>query len=353
MKIVLNPELTRQPHMLPYQGEVLPGGGRMIDYQKAKQYVPVPFDAAQGFEKHVKQLQSKAQVNPSAEVVYSDFAPETLDDLNFGFLGLLADCYSRHEKLRIQPQDLWYIVLNELAVEINSQPNLYRELFTDTADKQTIMVQSSTPERLSVEAIVEVLRTRLPGLNVDSLISRLSTQTTGSQTAMAAAVCHMAAPYYNYMTYMCGLPEIEVTGTLSDWLGLESAGIKLATVFESINPRLDRYLTRVCGIFLEIAKQLRRGEPTPSYWKNIFTTKNIGSGSELLISGWITDLYFKKRELAKLENYTSACSVVPFTNLETKREFVAIHGAFGVSRNAEGFLSCEYGQVVFETTGLK
>jgi hypothetical protein len=355
MKIVLNSELVRRPHMVPYPGEKLPGGGVTINYEKARQYVPTPYIAADDFPRHTSKLRKAAKIPLNAPLVHHSFDLSALDDLSWGFLGLLADCYSRHEKLRIQPQDLWYIVLNELAVEINDHPDTYRMLFTSSDENETITVHASTPDQLPGRDLVNRLATQMPELKVEWLLPRLSTHTAASETAMAAAVCHMASPYYNYMTYMCGLPEIEVTGTKEDWQELGNCCMELEQAFRPLNARLSPYFDKLQGRFKEIAQQLDGGwwpEECQRYWHSIFTTKNIGSGSELLISGWITDFYFKKRELPKLENFTSACSVVPFTNLETKREFVAVHGAFGVRRDSDGFLSCEYGQIVYETTGL-
>lgn len=268
------------------------------------------------------------------------------ETLELGYLGLVSDCYSRHEKLTLQPHDLWFIVLTELAREINANSDKYRSLFTASDKKTAIEVPGF--EHLNVLAVVEHL-TKLVQCDITAFLPSLSTAGEDVVAAFAASFCDAVQSYYSYGTFCCGIPEIKATGTPLDWANLIMATIKLQAIFQPVGGPIG-YLETLSQLFTQIAADVASGEPNAPFWKGIFTARNVGSGGELEISGWIKDLYLAKRPGPKLANFEVSLGVVPYTNLDTGREFTAIYGAFGAHRDADGFLFSSYDHFVFERT---
>lgn len=272
---------------------------------------------------------------------------EDVEDLHLGFVGLIAQAYNRHEKLRIAPHDLWFIFLTELAKIVNENSAACKSLFTTSDEKIEILVPTDDPTAIDPLAIMAHLE-RLVPTAFDAFLPELSTATMDVRLAMAATFADMVQSYYSYSTFMCGIPEIEVTGTFEDWKAMVDACGKLGVLFTSVNlPAVVQYIIRVGDIFTTIGAHVGGIEPPEDFWKGIFTSKNVGSGSELEISGWITKLFYEKR-LNKLENFLSTYGVIPYKNLETGRHFKAPHGAFAQHRDEKGFIYAGYTRIVYE-----
>lgn len=323
MKIVLNNSLSA------------PGPRKPIDNESLERFASYTGRAAFPQERNL----------PPVEGVYLNEDSEALAE---GFLATLAYAYSKHEKIVLAPHDIWFIVLGEIATAVNAAPEKYTKFFTSSPEKQKISVPTNDPTAIGPVAVINELRSKI-NLPLEMFLPELSTADRSARTAMAAMFCDTVKSYYSYMTYCCGIPEIKVTGTIQDWTALvESSRLlqgaflgdrvteEMATYMGQVHDRLREILWHVCS------------EPDAAFWSNIFTTKNIGSGGQLEISGWIKDFYFGSRP-NQLENFTRTMAVLPYTSLDTGRSFVAVHGAFSQTRDDEGFLQSSYGHVVFET----
>ncbi len=270
----------------------------------------------------------------------------------FGFLEMLAGAYSFHEKVAINPQDLWYIVLTEIAQQIKKRPEDFRALFTDSSDKKSIVVSTSDPTTINLGLVLDQLFGLVP-TNLSDFLPVLSTSTPASSTAFYAALCDGLETYYNYFTFLCGIPAIKILGVEEDWTSLVNSAEKLADVFAE-HGLLDMtsYMKRVSSrlkMFVDVFNEV----PDVGYWKNIFSHKNVGSGSEKIISGWVTDFYFEVCDLPKLENFSPSVSIVPYENLETKTKYLGVHGALIRTEDVDGFVGCEYAEFVFRDDSAK
>ena len=273
-----------------------------------------------------------------------------VEQLHLGFVGLLAEAYNRHEKIRIAPHDLWFIVLTELAKIVNENSEACRPLFTNASEKIEILTQTDDPTKIDLEAVMVALNALVP-TDVRAFLPELSTADDDVKLAMYATFADMVQSYYSYSTFMCGIPEIEVTGTFEDWQKLVTSCGALARLFMAVGlPRVTGYIIEVGDVLVKIGAHVGGVEPEPEFWKGIFTQKNIGSGGQLAINGWITKLFFTKHPVNKLENFTSTYGVIPYKNLESGRSFKAAHGSFYQLRDENGFIYAGYGKVVIETT---
>lgn len=277
----------------------------------------------------------------------SEFYPD-MEQTHLGFLSIMAHAYSQHEKLRIAPHDLWFIVLTEIAKIINKSPETYRDLFTRSSDKIEITVQTDDVTTIDPAALMDQLVHLVP-TDTTIFLPRLSTMDSDVNVAFMAVFCDMVKEYYSYSTFMCGIPEIELTGTEEDWSELVYCVASLAVnVFVDRDPKATKYLIQVGDLFDNILNQVKAGEADVDFWKDIFRSKNVGSGGELLINGWITKLFVETHQVPKLENFTGTFGVIPYTNLNTGRRFKAAHGSFTHRRDENDFIYASYDRVIFE-----
>jgi len=245
------------------------------------------------------------------------------------FLYALSDAYSQHRDISFGPHDLWYWVLTEIAAEVNANPSNYRDIFTKSPEKVHIAVFDSTgsayhPETtfLPIDLIINELKTKVP-VDLSLFLPQFSTNTPSITAANMAAFCDMVKAYYSYGVYCCGIRSIDVQGTVDDWTEF---GDRLAILQPSLAGISPKYFTRVRNRVAMIRDSLQGGDT--SFYQNIYTQKNIGSGSELQVSGWITEFVIRPPELPKINNFSKAWSVVPFTNHTCKTEHSEVYGCF-------------------------
>lgn len=296
---------------------------------------------------------SKWEVDPAYTFLYATL-PAGTERFHCGYLDLVSFAYSNHEKLRVTPHDLWFIVLTELAKYVNKNSEQCRELFTAAGSEKTeIVVFTNDPGTINPLALIQELTARVP-TNIDAFIPSLSTMDENVYIAFCAAFADAVQSYYSYSTMLCGIPEIEVTGTFEDWYRCVDSIKALGAIFLQINAeQVVRYLITVGDIFAKIAYDVAGDgdsyeSPNTAFWKDIFTSKNIGSGNDLVISGWIKDLFLYQPSLAKLENFSSAYATFPYKNLDTGRQFRAAYGAFSQLRSSCDFIYSGYGSVIHE-----
>jgi hypothetical protein len=85
------------------------------------------------------------------------------------------------------------------------------------------------------------------------------------------------------------------------------------------------------------------------FWRDIYTHKNVGSGQQLDISGWIKDLYMGNRG-KRLENFLTSVAIVPYKNLDTGKEFKGVYGGFQRLVTEDRFIKTGYAQIIYAKT---
>lgn len=279
---------------------------------------------------------------------------EEIETTSIGFVAVLAESYSNHLPIVVSPYDLWFIYQTQLAKMVGDDIEKYRPLFSMSDQKQKIMVPTNDITEIDPFAIIQSLKTYVPA-NISDFIPKFSYDNATAQVSLAAAFCDLVSPYYSYSTFMCGIPSIKLLGTVNDWEQLELNSAKIFQAFLKYNPSSihREYLEQAQNIFRHIAISCREeviSEESISFWKNIFTQKNVGSGSQLKIGGWINTLHFDKTGASsarRLEEFAASYAKIEYTNMETKREFIAYYGPF-TTRTVMGMLVSEFGAVVFE-----
>lgn len=263
-----------------------------------------------------------------------------------GFMGLLSHCYSNHLPIAIRPHDFWFIANMELAAIIAKNVEQFRHIFTDSPEKKQVVIEVKSYDSIDYVALADALESRIPNKDVlDLLIPHVSTMSGIEFGALCATFADMVQHYYDYMTMCCGLPMIKVLGKPEDYRLLADNAIKLRDIFR-FNDETATYYERISGLFNRMSDSF--GDPHPeNFWRDIYTHKNVGSGGELSITGWIRDFYSKRPDT--LKNYSTSIASVPYKNIETQREFIGLVGAFSsYVDHPHGFYRARYSSVTYE-----
>lgn len=326
MLITLNSEL--QP---------VPFNTNRIKYKSEQTISAIKYKAATTFGEHIK--------ISDLEIV-TKLQSHTIDTKK-GILDTISTAYDHHLSLIINPHDLWYIVLTQIAEEVNTNVNLYRELFTTSDDKQLITVlKKSGSEDIDVQAIIEKLKAFIPGgpEQVSLFLPELSTLTIPARLAHAAAFASTVKQYYDYGMFCCGIPEIELRGLKSDWQLLIKNLSALTTLFIK-SSKMVTYLIQARQVFDSIVQSYDMDDFNVEFWKDIYTHKNVGSGGDLQVTGWIKQLFLNKHDLIK--SFHDMMSSFEYIDLDTKQKYCMVHGAFGATVVDGKSIQPEYGYMTF------
>lgn len=294
-------------------------------------------------------LAQKAKEKGYSVVVESDMRDKALTTAEtfyeLGLVGMLSTAYSEHRPVALAPHDFWFVANCELAALIAQNPQQFRGVFTSSEEKQTIMIPTTDPRQIDYTRLAALLNERFPNKEIsDLLIPDLSTMNSKVFNALCATVADAVQHYYSYMTFCCGIPKIKVLGTEEDYRKLAAASRRLAELLE-FNSATLAYYDRIAGLFDRMADSFTSEDPSV-FWRSIYTQKNVGSGRQLDIDGWIRD-FFTKRP-ARLESYHTSIAAVPYKNLETGNEYLGLTGAFGVVRDSEGFWQSDFREAIFQ-----
>ena len=268
----------------------------------------------------------------------------------FGLLNSLSSGYSCHYGIVMQPQDLWYLILSQVAEAISQSPEKYRDLFTSSDKKELIKVQQDHPTDINVGRLIEQLKLRLPGGEkfANLFLPNLSTHDEYSELACAAAFLTSAKQYYDYGMFCCGIPAIDLRGTTEDWLTLSMNAQELQLV--CAETPLAEYFARVSMVLRAIPVSLTITDDPgiAEFWCDIFRQQNVGSGGDLIIDGWIKKLYLKDESNALLKSFHNTISIFPYVNLDTGEKFAMAHGALGANIVNETFIQTRYDYMTFK-----
>lgn len=260
---------------------------------------------------------------------------------NIGFLGFLSHAYSNHVKIAISPYDIWILIISEISKFIVSRPEPFRGLFTNSAEKQEIVVLTDSLYEMPMNVLSAALASNI-NFNADILFPKLSIESEESVRMIQALFCEMASPYYSYSMLMCGLPEIKVLGTVDDWKMIKT---HFDDLFELMGKccNFENYKLRVGIILDSIINSFEYSEDDKVlFWKDIFSEKNIGSGSQLEIKGWITHFLIVQEKPLKLENFTNSIGYVRYKSLDTGNHYIGVHGGFDYELDEEDFACLKY-----------
>lgn len=257
------------------------------------------------------------------------------------YLDYLGQAWQCHYPVQIAPDIIWFELLCELAGLVKDDPETYRHLFTSRPNKVELVMSTPTPQFIPMNQLQDLLKQHVP-TDAETFMPYFSTSHIfNPERAYWAAFADMATPFYNYSTFLCGIPRVEVLGTSGDWTELLSAW-RLA---ESKLKEPKWYFGQVEATLKKIVANCHpNGDP--EFWRNFFRIERCGSGSEYTVEGEIRQLFRVQPEhnLAKVENFASHRAQVPYFNRSDGQNYKLVVGLLWSTLSESGVLCPRFGE---------
>jgi hypothetical protein len=233
--------------------------------------------------------------------------------------------YDRHLPLMLSPDMLWLMISQGLSTHITNNAEQLRHQFVNFEGKKELIVYEDNFVKGSPDNdwshMFGQFSNQLSeyiGKKRDLIVNRFST--TGPIELAASEIVLMEAmsKYFDYTCCTCcGIPEITLLGSVSDWQDIlvrvrNIAEFDLAWWTAKIEPIAQEFVAAA------------QGQANVSFWRNIF--KSDGGSGGPYISGWITDLF------PYLRDYKTETFTVRNTFNQTRHEYTTNMFPMGLAK---------------------
>lgn len=299
-------------------------------------------------------LSSKLKSLANKNIKYEDNKYHLLEEhegktflANFGLVGLLSFAYTNHLKVALTPNDFWIVVLSEISKKVNENPQTYRDLFTTSSNKEEILIPYGS-NIIPTDIFSTILSSKVM-FDSKVLFPDFSTNTDNTTQFLHSIFCDMSSSYYSYTMFCCGIKEIKLLGTKEDWSKLFKHTEVLLDLFSQYSPNLKTYKNDVLEIFSDILLTFEKNDKNYDFWLDIFTSKNIGSGGDLEVNGWIKNLFIEKHSINKIQNFENTYSSVNYKVISLPVEnYKEISGGFETEMDDDNFYSLKYSKHILK-----
>lgn len=286
--------------------------------------------------------------------------------------------YDQHIPLAISPEVIWHVVLHEVGIAINANPEPHAHLFTNKPDeKQHVEIErndfvyggKNDWSGALVDFENELREKFVPAGTMDHFLPDLSTVRGNpiSRAALSGAFMSAVQSYYEFtMHTLCGIPEVRLDGTPEDWRLLVQKAAQLSEVVQG----LDTYFNALKPVLNKIALTAEGKEEDLEFWESLYKIDG-GSGGDR-VTGWVGDLfaYYNTYEGPRLKDaeanfgawkryggwgtgtnkFPSQLSSVPFiwNYLDKEIPMQIVSGPLSIIFDDEGFLKTELGFAIAE-----
>jgi len=225
-------------------------------------------------------------INFDASKYYVD--SPTPESLNNGFFSAIFRAWCNHEHLTLSPDNFWYQIIQEVATHINKNSEKFKSMFTDSVDKEEIIVDiTGKTFDDGIDFIVEQLDILVKDKNIVKLFTvPFSTTTPLIKTCYGVVLMNAMKSYFKYeMTSNCGIKGLSLQGKKSDWIDLMYRIQKLRQMpyAQGIETNLDAIANNLAKIIASY------NSSNMTFWRQI-VSHTATSGLDY-VTGWITDFF--------------------------------------------------------------
>lgn len=208
------------------------------------------------------------------------------------FVRTCALAYNVHHRLILTPDSVWLTIMTQFSTYLENHAEALRSKFVSHEGKKELVVYGGGNLRSAnypalIAGIVEEMKKHIKDPSVaDWAVPDFSTTTRDDRVVGSLVLMAAMKKYFGYkMCLCCGLPEVQLLGTVEDWAQLRARAARLLE-FDCEPGYMAKWhvmLDKVLGQFCESIA----GRPDLEWWNKI--TNRIGGGSgPTYYSGWIT-----------------------------------------------------------------
>lgn len=240
------------------------------------------------------------------------------------FVFAVHTAYAEHRPLIISPDMIWLLICQGFTKHIDYHSEELRSKFVTFSGKKKITIATESiganfykgnpnnPWELMFPAFTDSIN-KVVGKDFSKLIiANFSTTTSIERAAFEVTLMDAMSNYFEYgATTACGIPQIYVEGSMSDWKKIKEnlarmKGYKIDYWIDALNPIIDEFI------------QVKDGKVNHVFWESIYKISG-GSGGPY-ISGWLPKLfpYLNTTEnTPRINKYVNTEPSSPFSGLST------------------------------------
>lgn len=217
-------------------------------------------------------------------------------------IAVLHKAFTAHLPITLCPDDIWLTILQGLAIHVNANADsLKASILKDPnkKDKQELLVRDDSLRVNDINndwshvfgSFTSQIEEHTVKGTTDVLSMGFSTSTPTTTLAGQCVVFKVMSSFFSYRTLtMCGIPEIFLRGTVSDWEMLRK---KVELLRQYDLGWWIEHLVPICDEFVLLAKHLHEevelSKSSLAFWSSIYHYNNMSGGPK--VTGWIIALF--------------------------------------------------------------
>lgn len=300
------------------------------------------------------------------------FTDEQKDIYNFSHYGsalldTLQDAYQQHRPIALDPDDLFFALLQAVSMMVNQNSESVRQQMVHHEGKKQILIESDSllPWPTVMDLFVQKARKNMTHEARDKYTATFSTTNKYQKFSYDVVLMETTQNFFDFVyRTRCGIPSIRLNGTLEDWKHLKEKSIEAIRIVN--HPRWREKIEEILNqILLAFSAEESDRQRTAEFFGSIFKyEQNRGSGCDH-ITGWIAYFFpfeviryrsevklLPVDEMAKRSVGTFQHSVAsaPFIwiNVNVKYQMRVFSGQIGSRVNPDGYLQVAWGQSIFK-----
>ena len=246
---------------------------------------------------------------------------------DFGFFTAVYEAYNNHWALRTTPEDWWFTIIRTvaLAIDENAKSPKVRDFFVNHDGKKELRVDvapGTLPHHVDYSSFFDQM-TNLIDKNinvegyVDAIRSDFSTSTKMHKIISEITVMSSTQDFFDFTGgTFCGIPRVEMLGTLKDWQNLKRKVLHLKKVILTIIEEI--YLTEffenlpvICDNLIETYNGTSFNA-TSEWWSHIFSKEErFGSGGGTFYNGWFIEQFLNLGAVRSFGSVPTGLVTVP------------------------------------------
>ena len=273
---------------------------------------------------------------------------------DFGFFTAVYEAYNNHWALRTTPEDWWFTVIRTvaLAIDENAKKPQVRNFFVNHEGKKELRVNvrpGTLPHHIDYSNFFDQMANlinqniKVAGY-VDAIRSDFSTSTAMHKIISEITVMSSTQEFFDFTGgTFCGIPNVEMLGTLKDWQNLKKKVFDLKKMLRRISRHI--YLTdyydrvgEVCDNLIETYTGSSLNT-TSEWWSHIFTKEErYGSGGGTYYNGWFIDKMLNLGSVRSFGAIPTGLVTVPMKLKENSHEenSTLVAGIAGIKMDESG-----------------
>lgn len=273
-----------------------------------------------------------------ATIVHFGIGASTSCITHASYTEYLGYCWAEHWKAVLSPDIFRHIILCQVGQLVTKLPEVFRSLFTDSDEKQEILLQGVGP-KYPLAALAEVFGKKLR-MSTRPWLSPFSTSDGNAIEANIVALAQAASPFYNYSMYLCGIPAVYLNGDQKDWRLLQELMNELFTELtgcvaaDDLRGKLTEWWSGIIVTLAEIIAILGEANGNEldqcniaiarrarEFFTDMFRLVRCGSGSDVEVEGWITKLYLEAPSTRYPRNYALNVGFMDYRDLSANKDY--------------------------------